>query len=233
MTMDNVPLLMTRPRAASERFLAEMPEHLAHRVRPIVSPLIEIAPLDVPVTLGAADVIFTSSNGVSCAPKGDGRTAYCVGPATTRAAQDRGWRAVQMGENADTLVHALTARQPDAPLLHLTGVHTRGNVADRLRAVGLSVEQIALYNQATPEPTQDARDVLAGKATLVPVFSPRTAAQLAYHWPNTEHAHICALSRAVAQHLSGSYGSLTIVNEPNAPAMYAALEKCLSVMDMG
>ncbi|WP_415405360.1 hypothetical protein [Tateyamaria sp. SN3-11] len=83
-----IPLIMTRPLPASEAFLRDLPADLRDRFAPVFSPLIDIVPLNPPDPMASADAaIFSSANGVAAAPPGDGRIAYCVGPATTVAAR--------------------------------------------------------------------------------------------------------------------------------------------------
>lgn len=217
---------MTRPRSASQAFLDLLPAPVRAGFRPIVSPLIEIADLGAPVALSRDDgVIFSSANGVHAAPDGDGRAAFCIGPSTTHAAEQRGWAAVQSGTDADTLVANLTASKPGRRLVHLSGMHTRGDVAARLSAAGLMAEHIALYDQRlcglTPEAAQAISDA---PLVIVPLFSPRTAAHFARIAPRTSSVHALALSPAVADALGGApLSGLTIATHPNAQAMCVAL----------
>ena len=221
-----VPLIMTRPRSASQAFLVLLPAPVRAMFRPITSPLIEIVRLDASVTLSGDDgVIFSSANGVHAAPDGDGRAAFCIGPATTHAAKQRGWAAEQSGTDADSLVATLIATRPGRRLVHLSGTHTRGDIAARLSAAGLTAEHVALYDQRlcglTPEAAQAISDA---PLVVVPLFSPRTAAQFAHIAPRTSSVHAVALSPAVAGALGGApLSDLTIATHPDAQAMAAAL----------
>jgi len=221
-----VPLIMTRPRSASQAFLDRLPAPVCARFRPIISPLIEIVSLDISVALSGDDgVIFSSANGVQAAPDGDGRAAFCVGSATTRVAQQRGWAARQSGTDADSLIATLIATRPARRLVHLSGLHTRGDIAARLSAAGLLAEHIALYDQRlcglTPEA---AKSISCAPMVVVPLFSPRTAAQFAHVAPRTSSVHAVAFSPAVAGALDGAtLSGLTIATHPNAQAMGAAL----------
>jgi len=221
-----VPLIMTRPRSASQAFLVLLPAPVRAMFRPITSPLIEIVRLDASVTLSGDDgVIFSSANGVHAAPDGDGRAAFCIGPATTHAAKQRGWAAEQSGTDADSLVATLIATRPGRRLVHLSGTHTRGDIAARLSAAGLTAEHIALYDQRLRGLTPEAAQVISSAPlVVVPLFSPRTAAQFARIAPRTSSVHAVALSPAVAGALDGALLSgLTIATHPNAQAMGVAL----------
>ena len=222
----SIPLILTRPRAASQSFLASLAPSVRARFAPVFSPLIDIVALDVPVTMSAQDMaIFSSANGVSAAPKGQGRTAYCIGAATTRAANGRGWAAVQSGTDAASLIAALTALKPDPRLFHLAGAHTRGDIAGHLTRAGLNVDHVALYDQHLCALTPEATDIIQTNArVVVPLFSPRTAAQFANVAPRTTSIVAVALSAAVADALGSlPLADLTIAKQPDAQAMGAAL----------
>lgn len=223
-----IPLILTRPKPASEAFLAALPKTLRARFAPIFSPLIEIIDLNVSVTLTAQDAaIFTSANGVQAAPKGLGRTAFCVGTTTTQTAQARGWTAEQAGTDANTLISTLISKNPTQRLVHLSGVHTRGEVAVNLMQAGLNVQHIPLYDQRLCGLTETATNtLLREKQVIVPLFSPRTAAQFVTVAPRTASVHVVAISNAVAAALgSASLACLAIATRPDAQAMGEALNE--------
>lgn len=222
----SIPLIMTRPRAASEAFLAGLDPSVRARFAPVISPLIDIVHLNVPVDMSDTDAaIFSSANGVHAAPDGQRRTAYCVGSATTRAATDKGWAAIQSGQDAASLVGTLLTIKPRARLFHLSGAHTRGDIAGHLTRAGLRVEHVALYDQRLCALTPEAASSLEANArVIVPLFSPRTAAQFANVAPRTTCVIAIALSTAVADALGSlPLAGLTIAKLPNAQSMGAAL----------
>lgn len=221
-----VPLILTRPQAASEAFLARLPAPLRARLAPVFSPLIRIEHLSPTLSMGPQDgAVFTSANGVNAGPDGLGRTAYCVGPATTAAAQARGWTAGQAGTDADSLVATLQSLHPTTRLFHLSGVHTRGDIAHRLAQAGLRISHVALYDQQLCPLTKAATQVIAtAPRVIVPLFSPRTAAHFATSAPRLSSVHAIALSPAVAQELPrAALADLTIAARPDAQAMGDAL----------
>ncbi|MCV3269975.1 uroporphyrinogen-III synthase [Roseobacter sinensis] len=229
-------LILTRPTRANQRFADQLPGALRDRVRIILSPLIEIVPVEAALTIAPEDaVIFTSANAVRFAPRGAGRRAFCVGAATTEAARSAGWQATFSGQTADALVASLGSELPTSPLWHLAGRYTRGQVAERLSAQGLSVQRRTVYDQALLSLTAEARACLAGSdPVIVAVFSPRTAMGFARDCPVTAHPSVAALSVAVAEPLAHlPLKALEIAEEPTAEAMVRCLEKLVARVSLG
>ncbi len=222
---------MTRPRAASERFVAQLPTRIRSRVQVIYSPILEIKPL--PVQVNDKDVrglIFTSANAVNAAASmGVDRDlpAYCVGPATTGTAIGAGWQAQMVGQTAEELVAALLKARPDSPLLHLRGEHTRGSVAERLTESGLTVRELPVYQQRLLPLTSEAIAAASGKVPVIaPIFSPRTARQFADIWRGSAPLFVAAISAATAEPLySLGYQRLKIAKEPTPKKMRKAIKK--------
>lgn len=233
---DPIPLLMTRPRAASEAFVAGLSRLTLSQIDVVYSPVLQIVALTADLGLADVDaVVFTSANGVAHGPDGNGRAAYCVGAATTRAAAARGWTARQCGPTADALVGNLISDPPGQSLIHMSGTHTRGDVATRLTKAGIPTRNIALYDQVLHPLTSLAKSLLMSeKPVIVPLFSPRSAAQFAQQVPDARTVHAIALSNAVAQCLpQASYGSVTVADTPDANAMRSALDVVLSDVRSG
>lgn len=217
---------MTRPLSASRAFVALLPGSVSARLYPVFSPLIAIKHLGSPDRLGPQDsAVFSSANGVAAGPDGHGRTAYCVGSATTQAALDRGWAAQQAGKTADDLVTALLAVAPAARLVHLSGVHTRGDIASRLSRGGLTVDHAALYDQVLCPLSDEAAQIIKTQArVIVPLFSPRTAAQFVASAPRLAPIHAVALSASVAHEVPHhAVAGLIVADHPDAQAMGVAI----------
>ncbi len=196
----------------------------------------KIQSLDAKPDILATDaVIFTSSNGVAHAPKGRGQAAYCVGAATTEAARKAGWQAQMRGENAEQLILSLSTKPPAERLVHLSGVHTRGDICDRLSARGLQAVNIPVYDQIAQSLSPDAHKVLADRHLVIaPLFSPRTAAQFAAEVPRAQQVHAIVLSNAVAQSLEqASYATVIVSSSPDVDAMVAAIVTVLSDLPAG
>ena len=141
-------LLMTRPVDAAQRFIAMLPDALLSELQVIHSPLMAVKPLGQPISLGNNEaVIFTSSNGVSVAAETftkPGVTAFCLGQRTTMKAREAGWKAEYCGNTADELVADMLQLRPTTELLHLRGLHARGNVMERIGTAWMNLALIKI-----------------------------------------------------------------------------------------
>ncbi|MDJ1009416.1 MAG: uroporphyrinogen-III synthase [Paracoccaceae bacterium] len=194
-------ILMTRPRAASERFLAELARRGVAMGEAAISPAISIEHVGRPVDIeGHGGVIVTSAHALVGVTGRRGVSAWCVGDATARAAERAGFDAVTAGGTVDDLVRVITGARPRSPLLYLRGQHVTGDVAGQLAGFGIEVDERVVYDQPESSPNADAARLVSGTASVVlPLFSPRSAAIVA-DW--TEQAvaplHAVAMSEAVA-----------------------------------
>ena len=228
--MDKRALLLTRPYESGERFVARLAPDALKGVTLCFSPLLEIVPTGMTVDLaGHKGAIFTSTRGVSFGPEGAGRPAYCVGDQTRRAAIAAGWNVILMEQTADALVAAMGNGGVIGPLAHLAGVHRRGEVAERLRVHGISVDVAPLYDQVLQPLTVDAQEVLAGEVSvIVPLFSPRTAVQFVDQARQLRSVIFVAISAAVAIELAGQpVQNVHIAPEPTAIEMGRLVERLL------
>ncbi len=225
---------MTRPRAASERFCAQLPGEVRDQLNVIVSPLIEIVPQADALELdGLHGLIFTSTNAVSIAA---GLTpqrnlpCYCIGDATTAAAQGAGWQAEKAGANASELVATLSRTQPASPLLHLRGTHSRGDIAARLTGSGCKVREQIVYDQRLVRFSDTAISALAGAGPVIaPVFSPRTARHFAKLHAGGNQLYLAALSGAVAKPLKAlKYNALLVAERPDSATMAALVRQLVN-----
>lgn len=229
-----INLLLTRPAAASHAIWEALNFDTRQLLQPIISPLIEIVKMtgDPDVT---GSVIFSSVNGVLNSTAGDGRTAYCVGMMTTQAALDAGWAAIQAGETADQLVTYLLNRDVGVPLTHLSGVHTRGNIVERLGAAGVKATRIVVYDQKTCALTSQATEALSTNfPLLVPLFSPRTACSFTDQFNGRAVLHIIALSQDVAGQMGDlTWKTLTVLDHPTRSAMIDEIQKAAADVALG
>lgn len=223
-------LLLTRPRAESERLATQLRDVDISGIRILIAPLIEIVPTGTSVDLGEfRGVIFTSANGVRFAGPGRGMAAFCVGPATCAAAAAAGWKAQLSGATSDELVATLLAGRPAGPLLHVSGIHKRGNVARRLTEAGFDTREADVYEQRQLPLAREAQDALAAEQpVIVPVFSPRTARQFVSLARPTAPLHLVAISETVMAELSGLPAMTRhVAAEPNVRRMIDAIAKIL------
>ncbi|MDJ0821546.1 MAG: uroporphyrinogen-III synthase [Paracoccaceae bacterium] len=221
--VDQLPLLlMTRPRAASERFLAELSTECA----PILSPLIGFTVTGpLPDLAGVRGVIFTSANGVAAYQALGGPThfpAFAVGAATAAAAREVGLEVTSADGDAEALIAMISQRHPQGPLLHIRGTHGRGDVAARLTALGVPTQAAILYDQPEIPATEAAKTALSGTRPVVaPVFSPRTGALLA-KLPVKAPLLVAAMSEAVVKSLAPLHiRESSIAERPDAASMAA------------
>lgn len=174
-------VLLTRPRAQSDRFARQLAVRLPG-ARVVISPLLEIVGRKLDVDAARyRGLIFTSENAVAAfaaqAPVRD-VPVWCVGPRTERAARAAGFlqTAAAAGGDAAALVERIQADAPAGPLLHLRGVHVAADVAAQLRTAGIACDAAVVYDQPASALNDPAQALLGGDRTvLVPLFSPRTA----------------------------------------------------------
>ncbi|MBP1805116.1 uroporphyrinogen-III synthase [Rubellimicrobium aerolatum] len=219
-------LLLTRPEAASRRFLAACEAAWGGPIPALVSPVLAIRPVEVVLREDPAALILTSENGAARAVEMGlrDRPAWCVGPRTAAVARAGGLRAIEAGPNAEGLLAAMLAARPAGPILHLRGQHARGDVAARLRAGGLEARELVAYRQEARPPTPEARRALdADRPLVLPLFSPRSAT-LAQGWASRAPLHVVAMSPAVAVAAAPlGPASLDVARAPDGLAMVEAV----------
>lgn len=225
-------LLLTRPRAQSERF-ADAFSCRGGAQGIVIAPLMEIVPqtLDMNAVAEAKALIFTSENGVEgfvtqCARRD--LTAYCVGPRTASAAAREGFNVVQAGGDAEALFALLQSVQPPQPLLHLRGTHAAGNLATRLNDAGLRTLEAVVYDQRARPLDRAAQALLESPgAVVLPLFSPRSARLLLEALSSVTllaQLHPLAISPAAAEVWSASRPETPLIAaRPDAEAMLDAL----------
>jgi uroporphyrinogen-III synthase len=227
-------VLITRPQDAAHRFA----DDLRAAVGPVevaIIPMLEITPVVDHVDLdGVTALIFTSAAGVEVfaqLSEDRGLPAWCVGDRTAAAAREIGLKATSAGGDAEALVALMAEARPEGRLLHLSGVHTRGDVAERLFEAGLRAESRAIYDQVAAEPGSELLAALSHPGqVIVPLFSPRSAALFAEAaGAVAARGEIVALSRAVAEALPDPLAQgARIADSPDSPAMIRAIGVLIS-----
>lgn len=231
-------LLLTRPAAQARRFAREAETRLGRFGQVIVSPLMEIVPIEpFPEVTDAAELAFTSENGVAvAAPRlgGTGRRAWCVGDRTAEAARAAGFEAVSAGGDggdAAALAALIGRARPAREILHLSGRHQRGDLAARLAGAGLPARRVPVYDQAARPLSEAARAALGGTSPVIaPLFSPRSAALLSEAVADGTRAPllVAVLSPAVVSAWTGpAPGALEVADRPDAAALLAAMERLM------
>lgn len=229
MSRHRITLLMTRPEDGSRAFVAALPDMVTDHCDVIISPLIRIQAL--PVDLPDFDTaIFTSAHGVAHGPLPDDRRAFCLGSATTEAATQAGWQAQQTGHDAETLVATLIAQRPQGRLVHFSGAHTRGDVADRLRVAGLFADNIAVYDQGLLPLSNAAQNRLnQTNPVIVPLFSPRSALHFSQGVAGVAPLYLGAISVAAAENCAKvDHVALRIARNPDRVSMIEVVQILLA-----
>lgn len=229
-------ILLTRPRAASERFAAQLTQAFGAKVTPLVAPLMEIVPRDIAIDLsGVSGLIFTSDAGVTAFADRSVRRdlpAWCVGDRTAQAARDIGLTAHSAHGDAQDLIAMIRQAAPNGRLLHLHGAHTRGEVVETLNKAGLPARGLAIYDQAACPPSTTFRDAIEGALpVIVPLFSPRSAQLFAQASEGSQpgDSRCIALSPAVKAALPDRWkASCHLATTPNADAMVVAIADLIS-----
>ncbi|WP_226623984.1 uroporphyrinogen-III synthase [Alloyangia pacifica] len=234
---DSQPLLLlTRPRAASERFLGALRDGGVSGFTPVLSPLIEVETTGpLPEMTGVTGLIFTSANGVRAYAGLGGEPlslCYAVGEATARAARDICMDPKVAQGDAAALRALVLEEAPGGRLLHLRGTHARGDLAARLTAAGQPCAEAVIYDQPTRRLSSGAVSALRGQLpVVVPLFSPRSAAVFAAAARDvnaTAPLFAAYMSAEVEAALSGLYVlDSEIVLRPDAGLMRKSVEKLL------
>lgn len=225
---DETPrILLTRPLAASRKF-AEALETQGLNV--MHAPVQDIQPVAFDMPYKMAGAIFTSRNGVGAVDGAD-LPCWCVGDATTRAAQTAGWRAKSAGGDAEALLKRILADAPAIPLVHFRGAFARGNLAQRLSEAGVETHEVVVYQQVSVPLSPDALAVLNGEnPVILPIFSPRSAAQLVQQGPFSAPLVVVAMSDAVASEAAAlAPARLVVAEKPDAGSMVAAIKQMANI----
>ncbi|HSG36073.1 MAG TPA: uroporphyrinogen-III synthase [Paracoccaceae bacterium] len=228
-------LVLTRPEEASRRFLAAVEKGLGRPVEHVLSPAIEIE--DVPhrrIPEDCRAIILTSEQGARRAKEAGARAgmvAWCVGDRTAEAARAEGFDAISAGGDVEALVAAIIQAKPDAPLVHVRGEHTTGNVAARLTQAGFPTRDHVVYRQKECEVSPEVLKALArGETLVVPLFSPRSAEAFVRQIAGAGALRVVAMSSAVADK-AASCGAqdILVADRPNLDAMVLATCRRLSM----
>lgn len=221
MTEPEPTLLLTRPESQSKAFLISCEKAAGRRLPAIISPVLSIRHTgELPDLDNYATIIFTSGNGVKSALKTvslSGRRVATVGQRTAELAQSAGANATSLGDDVEAFLCAVDKLA--GPVLLCRGTHTRGNLAERLRQAGLSVDEAVIYDQEALPLSVAARSLLAGDMPVIaPVFSPRTASLLAGYGVIRAPITVIAMSRNVADAWKGP-GKIVVADTPTSEAM--------------
>lgn len=210
-------LLMTRPAPDSRRFVEDVRAMVDVSFRAVISPLLGISYREPPDGLDQyAGVVLTSRHAVAALQASGaacGGLAFAVGDATRDAAQTAGFSVHSADGDADALIALIRDSKVKGPLIHLRGVHSRGDIAARLTAAAIETDESVIYDQPELPLNADAMQAIEGEQPVVaPLFSPRTAALLAAYGVKAPLS-VAAMSESVAK----AAAPLHIRHERRAP----------------
>jgi len=229
-------LLLTRPRAQSERFAAECratcPPHDT-----VIAPMSEIAPVafDNAALSAAKTLVLTSPNAVVALARVEGLRglpAWCVGPGTAAAARAAGFVAHEAGGDAVHLIRDLRRARPEGPLIHAHGRHLARDLAVELAGEGFDIRGVMVYEaRALPWPEGVIAALQSARVVVAPIFSPRAAIEFSERLQGTvpQGLRIVAISANCAARLSAPLRACAVIAEaPDAAAMCRAVAEGLS-----
>ena len=223
-------LLLTRPAKDNPRVLQALRDAgLPNGIRVVMSPVLEIAHVSIDVDIsGSESLIFTSRNGVqalSAANSGIIRPCHVVGARTGAAATEAGHLVLGVYPDAAALLDHLLQTPPPTPVYHIRGTFARGDIAKTLKSHGIDAFEVIAYEQ-TPLPLNaEARALMSGdQPVIIPLFSPRSAAQLSQDWSGVAPIHGVALSPAVALAAKNlEWVTLNTTSSPDLKAMVTSV----------
>lgn len=235
---DRPAILVTR----AEPGAAETAERLADLgYRPIVSPVLAIAPLSPAPELDLADIcglIFTSANGVRAFAGMSRRRdlpAWCVGPATEAAAAEAGFARIECAHgDADALVaYILGQDSGEGTLLHIANDAAAGQVARRLSEAGRPARFLALYT-TRPQATLALEAATAfgtGTIRAVLIHSAKGAEAFAALADGVDLGAVSLV--AVSQRAAGparhlGFARVLVAGAPNESALLNALRSVIA-----
>ncbi|MDR3423816.1 MAG: uroporphyrinogen-III synthase [Alphaproteobacteria bacterium] len=233
-------ILLTRPRAASERWALRLTQR---GFACVVEPLLTIKPTDSSRPDGDFQaVMMTSAHAAEIAGGLKDKIAdllslpcFCVGAATGEAARGVGFANIYCGDSdSAALAHRAAAMlgEKTKPLLHIAGEDVCGDAQNILAEKGFVLTRWPVYRAAAAADfTPSTRALFArGDIAALPVFSPRTARILVSIIEKNRLTQACStinavgLSQAVADVLQiVPWRRLRVAASPDDDQIFACL----------
>ncbi len=225
-------VILTRPDHSARRFAALLEPVLAGRADVLIAPILDILPVPVEGDFSLYQtLIFTSSNAVTMlAGRRDleGKPAFCVGDRTAEEAARAGFAAVSAGGDVAALETMLLDATPPGPWLHPTGTHQRVDLARRLTESGHRTDSVVVYRQEKRPLSDAALNALRRGETVLPVFSPRSAALLSEALPEGAIPPlVVAISPAAANAWAAPARDIRVAPDPDAASIAATIRAAL------
>lgn len=236
-----LPVLITRAEPGASETAARVG---ALGGAPIVSPTLAFKSLDQSLSATAntyAGLVFTSANGVRAfAAVSDNRDlrAWCVGPATARAAREHGFEQVRESSgNAIDLAHYIADDGPSEtlPLLHVANAAAKGDLKAKLVDLGFSVEFAPLYEMVPADAfsAEALAAITADAPALVLIHSAKGAQSFVRLCGERSVAHLTAVAisePASRPLLPLELEALHISRRPNEDGLMLALQSAIATL---
>ncbi len=226
----NPILVITRPASSAARVLNELRAACPRPFRPILSPVFDYAPVAAPSPEPFFGAIFSSFRAVEAAPAGAGRPAWCVGGRTASVAQRAGYEVRDADGTAEDVLDLILSERPEGRLVHFRGEVSRGRIAERLNAAGLTCVDRVVYRKAPLELSSETRSAFAGtEPVIVPLFSPETVSILAKHGPITAPLICACISEPTAQEATQMNPQRIVISDrPTQSALVACVAELIA-----
>lgn len=212
-------------------------------LRTALSPMLELARTETPLPPleDVSGLLFTSANGVRFFAQASDRrdiSAWCVGPATFRAATEAGFVDCYNAEgDGRALADFVVARldPADGALLHVANAAAAGDVARRLETAGFEVVFAPLYEaQPVVSLSNEVIDVLKREAAaIILVHSAKGAAAFAAaakHLELGRHSAVAVSVKAARPLSTLGLKAVEISSEPNEDGLFRAINDVCSTL---
>ncbi|WP_169583118.1 uroporphyrinogen-III synthase [Rhodobacter capsulatus] len=221
------PLLLTRPRAGSERFAAQFRARMGEDWPVLIAPLLETEPTGAALPAANA-LIFTSEQAVKPLAESAlaGLPAFCVGARTAAMVRQAGFPVLAVAPDAEHLCDVILTAADPGPILHARGSESAFPLAERLCAAGRRVAEAIVYAQLPRPPGPEMLALFAQPGpVLVPVFSPNSGKLLTLAAQGARaELRLVAISEKAARACTGLPATkLQIAARPDAEALLDAL----------
>lgn len=237
----SVPVIITRAEPGASKTVQGV---TALGLTPVLSPALTLQ-ADPSVTLpdpeGFSGVIFTSANGARFyAEREDDRTlpAWCVGPATARAARDVGFETVHESTGNAVRLAALiasTIAPPEKPLLHIANAAAKGDLQRELKMRRYKVKFAPLYRATVAPDLSDDATALFNNGTpgIVLVHSAKGSAAFVDLTSEEQRQNlvVAAISTVASEPLrEAGMENITVAAAPNERALMKTLEEVAATL---
>lgn len=222
-------VLMTRPQAQSERFVAEL---AGSNAKFLIAPLMKIERVNAGFPPHDGDFVLTSENALRTLPeiyRQPGQRAFCVGKRTAKAARELGFDAVSADGNADDLRNMLLNSDISTKILHLSGAHQASDILSDVPGM----QRIITYQQTALKADPQATALLHGETqVIIPLFSPRSARLFCNLYSDiAAPVHIMAISKATADAVTTEVATkIDIAAQPDGDNMKKMVADLIKVI---